>query len=213
MSTWAGRLTILSAVAAGLFVVIAPLLRRWGASEEEARRRLPGDELVASPTFASTRAVTIEAPPAAVWPWLVQMGQGRGGLYSYDRLENVFGLDVHSADRIVHELQQLNVGDRISLGKDAFVVAQALEPGQAIVLLHPDGDWSWAFVLESRNRDRTRLIVRNRWTNVRATAAQRASLKVSETIGFVMERKMLHGIKTRAEGGAATAPGMPASRI
>jgi hypothetical protein len=211
VSTWAGRLTILSAVAAGSFVVLAPRLRRWGASEEEARRRLPGDELVASPTFASTRAVTIAAPPAAVWPWLVQMGQGRGGLYSYDWLENVFGLDVHSADRIVPELQQLNVGDRISLGKDAFLVAQALEPLQNLVLLHPEGDWSWVFVLESRNGDRTRLLVRNRWTSARATAAQRAWLKLSETIGFAMERQMLHGIKERAEG-TVGATGMSRSR-
>ena len=211
MSTLAGRVTILSALAVSAFVVLAPRLRRWGASEEEARRRLPGDELVASPTFASTRAVTIAAPPAAVWPWLVQMGQGRGGLYSYDRLENVLGLDVHSTDRIVPELQQLNVGDRISLGKDAFLVAQALEPGQALVLLHPDGDWSWAFVLESRNRDRTRLIARNRWTSVRATRAERAWLKLSETIGFAMERKMLHGIKQRAES-TVGATGMSRSR-
>jgi hypothetical protein len=211
VSTRAGRVTILSALAVSAFVVLAPRLRRWGVSEEEARRRLPGDELVASPTFASTRAVTIAAPPAAVWPWLVQMGQGRGGLYSYDRLENVLGLDVHSTDRIVAELQQLNVGDRISLGKDAFLVAQALEPGQALVLLHPDGDWSWAFVLESRNRDRTRLIVRNRWTSVRAKPAERAWLKLSETIGFAMERKMLHGIKQRAEG-TVGASGMSRSR-
>jgi hypothetical protein len=166
-------LAIGAALAAGGLVALRHRLRRFGASEAEARSRLAGDELVGSPTFESTRAITIDAPPSAVWPWLVQLGQGRAGLYTYDRLENLFGLGIHSADRIVPELQQLETGDRISLGKGAYLVVHALEPERTLVLLHPDGDWSWSFALEPRDGGRARLIVRNRWTTVRATAAAR----------------------------------------
>ncbi|HEY7362445.1 MAG TPA: hypothetical protein VH642_16635, partial [Streptosporangiaceae bacterium] len=83
----------------------------WGATPEEAARELPGDDLLASPDVIATRAITIDAPPAAVWPWLVQMGSGRGGVYTYDWIENLFGLDMHSADRIVPEWQTMRVGD------------------------------------------------------------------------------------------------------
>jgi hypothetical protein len=156
--------------------------------------------VVVRPTFVSTRAVTIEARPAAVWPWLIQLGQGRGGLYSYDRLENLFGLDIHSAARIVPDLQRLEVGDRVSLGKGAHMVVHAVEPERALLLRHPDGDWSWSFVLEPLANGSSRLTVRNRWTIERARPAERLGLKVAELPAFVMERKMLLGLKERAEG-------------
>jgi hypothetical protein len=197
------------AVVVGVAAALDPRLRRWGATQEETRRTLPGDELVADPTFASTRAITIDASPASVWPWLVQMGQGRGGLYSYDRLENLFGLDIHSAGRIVPELQRLEVGDRVSLGKGAYLAVHALDPERTLVLRHPDGDWSWVFVLDPQHGGRTRLIVRNRWTTARASSAVRAGMKLTETIGFAMERKMLHGIKARAETGSGAGPALP----
>lgn len=97
-----GTNTALGAVQVAAMLLTAPLSRlwynRWGATAEECEKALPGDELVPHPRIASTRAITIQAPPAAVWPWLVQMGQGRGGLYSYDGLENLIGCDIHSAD-------------------------------------------------------------------------------------------------------------------
>jgi hypothetical protein len=215
MSRGSRILAIGAGLAAAGFVVSRPRLRRFRASEEEARRGLPGDELVADATYVSTRAVTIDAPPASVWPWLVQIGQGRGGMYSYDRLERAFGLDMESADRIVPELQRLEAGDRISLGKGAYVTVHAIDPERSLVLLHPDGDWSWAFVLQGRDGGRARLLVRNRWTTARAAPAERAWLKLAETVGFVMERKMLYGIKARAERGAASGTagaGRPAER-
>jgi hypothetical protein len=92
----------------------APLGRgrynRWGATDAEVAAAMPGDELVPDPQLGYTRAITIDAPPEDVWPWLVQMGQGRGGLYSYDGLENLVGCDIHSADRVIADFQQLAAG-------------------------------------------------------------------------------------------------------
>jgi hypothetical protein len=102
------RLAALFAATTGSYLlVVRPWMRRWGATDAEFTQSLPGDDVIAHPNYAITHAVTISAPPAAVWPWLVQMGQGRGGLYSYDWLENLIGLNIHSVDRIIAELQQL----------------------------------------------------------------------------------------------------------
>jgi hypothetical protein len=99
----------LGAVAVAATIVSSPLTRsrysKWGASADEVEMSLPGDEFVPNPVLVSTRAITIQAPVSSVWPWLVQMGQGRGGLYSYERLENMVGCDMHNADRIIPEHQ------------------------------------------------------------------------------------------------------------
>jgi hypothetical protein len=180
-------------------------LRRWGATEAELRRSWPGDDLVTDPAYTWTNAVAIERPAAEVWPWLVQLGQGRGGLYSYDWLENLLGCDVHSVDRLVPELQQpLAVGDReIRMCRYAPPNPVAhLEPGVALVL----GDVkdspeelaagcarsSWAFIVQSAGSHASRLIVRSRGTS-RAARAQ-------GPFQFVMQRKTMLGIKRRAEG-------------
>lgn len=113
-------------------------MQRWGATDEEVGEALPGDDLVSDVDFVTTRAVTIAAEPAAVWPWIVQMGQGRGGMYTYDWLENMSGLDMHSADAILPEWQGLKVGDMVPLepsGSGYQVVA--LEP-ERLLLLHVD---------------------------------------------------------------------------
>lgn len=197
--------------------VIRPWHLRWGTTREEARRRLPGDELVPGAKLTATHALTIRAEPARVWPWLIQMGQGRGGLYSYDWLENLFGLDIHSAESILEEFQSLEVGDILPLAPDGFgprVVE--LEPCRALVL-HGDsrrdpqaaplrrirrGDYvnvSWVFVLNETAQGSTRLVERLRldWNrSLRNTFFNRVLL---EPASFVMERKMLLGIKRRAE--------------
>ena len=127
--------TLLGAIYA-LFV--RPWHQRWGASEDEAARSLPGDDLIPAPAWAATHAITIDAPPEAVWPWLVQLGQGRGGFYTYDSLENLMGLDMHSANRILPEHQTLKVGDLIPLAPGGFGMPVAtLEPGRTL-LLHAD---------------------------------------------------------------------------
>jgi len=113
----------------------------WGATDDEAGRNLPGDELLAEPDVVTTRAVGIEAPPAAVWPWLVQMGPGRAGAYTYDWIENLAGLDMHSTDVIVPEFQHMAVGDSWKLGpKGALLRVASMEEASSIVLRSDDGN-------------------------------------------------------------------------
>jgi hypothetical protein len=114
-----GRLLLVTIVSgAAAYLALGRLLRpsysRWGATDEEVRRSLPGDELVPTPRAQSTWAVTIEAPPERVWPWLVQMGQDRAGFYTYEWFENgLLRLNIHNVDRIVPEWQNITVGDRM----------------------------------------------------------------------------------------------------
>ncbi len=121
-------------------IVLSPVLRpwycKWGADDAELDMTLPGDEMAPDPRLESTRAVTIQAPLDTVWPWLVQLGQGRGGFYSYERLENLAGCDIHNADRIIPKFLELKVGDQVRIGPEgypAFDVA-AIEPGNTLIL-------------------------------------------------------------------------------
>ena len=179
---------------------------RWGATPAEADGGLPGDDFLSSAGLQSTRAITIEAPVDAVWPWLAQMGQGRGGLYSYDFLENLAGLDIHSADRIHPEWQDIKVGDRFHLAPAASADLEVglVEPGHALVLRVPPGsppgpfDFSWAFVLQPQSDGTTRLLVRERYAYRQWWA--RYLVEAVEIASFVMSLKMLHGIRSRAEG-------------
>jgi len=201
------------------FFLVHPWYSKWGATREEVSVRLPGDEMVLEPKISYTRAIDINAPPFKVWPWLVQMGQGRGGLYSYDWLENLFGLDIHSADRIIMQYQDLKVGDRIKIGKNfppaipvkyiearrALVMGgivdtatgQGLEPGE----LFPQKYFSssWSFNLDSKDGKTTRLVVRGRTDYNKSLFNFLACRVILEPAGFIMERKMLQGIKYRAE--------------
>lgn len=175
----------------------------WGATNEELSRRLPGDELLEPADLVATRAIRIDAPPSAIWPWLVQMGPGRAGAYTYDWIENIFGLNMHSADRIVPEWQQLEVGKvlRSREGRPGMRV-EILEPERVYSSRSEAGDWVWTFVLVPENGS-TRLISRNRIAMKGAAAGQRLGMLVMEPGSLVMERKMLLGIKERAERLAA----------
>jgi hypothetical protein len=201
------RMLIAVAGAAALAVAIDRLYRRflrervltWGATAEEAARRLPGDELLDPADIVATRAIGIDAPPSAIWPWLVQMGPGRAGAYTYDWIENLFGLNMHSTDRIHPEWQGLKVGDVLRSRED--------RPGMRVEILDPErtlsnrseaGDWVWTFVLAPENGS-TRLISRNRIAMKGVTAGQRMGMLVMGPGSLVMERKMLLGIKQRAE--------------
>jgi hypothetical protein len=174
----------------------------WGANLEEIEAELPGDELLADPDVVSTRVVSIDAPHSAVWPWLVQMGPGRGGAYTYDWIENLFGLGMHSTDRIHPEWQKLEVGDTPSVapgkepGPNAMRV-RVLERESALVSASADGTWVWAFVL-APDGESTRLISRNRIERGESMAA-RVGLALLTPGSWAMERKMLNGIKERAE--------------
>jgi hypothetical protein len=200
----AGYAALGAMVPAGLEVATYPAWRRWcltwGATKDEAKAELPGDELLAEAATVTTRAVSIDAPPAAVWPWLVQMGPGRGGAYTYDWVENLLGLDMHSADEILPEFQDLKVGDEQRLGKSGPALrVEILDQDRAMVSRSTDGNWAWALILVP-DGDGTRLISRNRFKLPGAGAVTRLTYKYfMEPGSLVMERKMLLGIKERAE--------------
>jgi hypothetical protein len=180
--------------------VYRSILRRpiltWGATDEEAAARLPGDELLEHADGVATRAITIDAPAAAVWPWLVQIGPApRGGAYTYDWIENLLGLDMHSADQVLPEFQHPEVGDTIGYGKNQMRV-ERVEPEHALAWRSEDGNWVWTFVVAEHD-GRTRLISRNRFRL--PTLAARIGMLPMEPGSLVMERKMLRGIKRRAE--------------
>jgi hypothetical protein len=198
-----GSLALLSYV-----LVARPWYNRWGATDQETGRTLPGDELVPRPKRLATRAITIAAPAATVWPWLIQMGQGRGGLYSYDWLENLAGCDIHSADRIVPEFQ-LKVGDMMRLGPEGypFFVVLDVQPERALLLgAGPDTparvEGTWLFFLEPIDESHTRLVVRSRGDHEPTLFNYLMWEGLVDPINFVMERKMMFGIKERAERAA-----------
>ena len=193
-----------AAAAAALEVATYPLWRRWcltwGATDDEAYGPLPGDDLLMRPAIVTTRAVQVDAKPGAIWPWLVQMGPGRGGVYTYDWIENLFGMGVRSVDTILPEFQDLKVGDAQRLGDRGAVLRVAvLEPEKSLVLRSDDGNWVWAFALVPAASG-TRLISRNRILAPGTPAMTRMLYEyVMEPGSLVMERKMLLGIKQRAE--------------
>ena len=193
-----------AALAAGLWPAAYPLFFRrwcltWGARPDEVARKLPGDELLADAGIVSTRAITIDAPPAAIWPWLVQMGSGRGGVYTYDWIENLFGLNMHSTRQILPQFQDVKVGDELPLGpgRPAMRVVTC-DPERAFTIRFADGNWVWIFALFAED-GQTRLISRNRIAATGALPARVFSMAVMEPGSLIMERKMLLGIKQRAE--------------
>ena len=194
-----------AAWATGAGAIAYPLFFRrqcltWGATAEEAVGKLPGDELLPEADIVPTRAVTIDAPPCAVWPWLVQMGSGRGGAYTYDWIENLFGLNMHSARQILPQFQDLKVGDELPLGPGRPVMrVEVCDPEQTLAIRFADGNWVWIFALFAED-GRTRLISRNRIATPGAPLPVRVfNMLVMEPGSLIMERRMLLGIKQRAE--------------
>lgn len=168
----------------------------WGTTDEEGDARLPGDELLEDPDGVATRAVEIAAPPSAVWPWIAQMGPSpRGGAYTYDWIENLLGLGMHSVDRVLPEFQNPQVGDTIGYGSNRMQL-ERVEPERVLAWRSENGNWVWTFVLEPRGAS-TRLISRNRFRL--PTLAARLGMVLMEPASLVMERKMLLGIRERAE--------------
>ena len=195
-----GARTAAPIVAAALAAAYFALLRRpiltWGATPAEAEGRLPGDELLEDADGIATRAIDIRAPATDVWPWLAQMGPApRGGVYTYDWIENLLGLDIHSVDVVLPEFQDPQPGDAIALGANTMRIAR-LEPGRVLAWRSDDGNWVWSFVLREDD-GRTRLLSRNRYRL--PTTAARIGMLPMEPASLVMERRMLHGIRERAE--------------
>jgi hypothetical protein len=195
--------------------VIRPWHLRWGTIDDEADRALPGDELVPDAQLCATHAVTIDAPIDRVWPWLVQIGQGRGGFYSYEFIENALKADIHNTDRILPEFQDLKVGDRVPLAQSGFGVPVAIVDAPRTLVLHGDtrtdpdgmsglrpGDFFnvvWGWHLEPIDDLSTRVI--ERWLADWNPSAQNVIFMRAflEPGAFIMSRKMLLGIKQRAE--------------
>ena len=186
-------------------VAVRPLYLHWGSTPEERRLRLPGDEGAADARYRVDHAITIHAPADSVWPWLVQLGQDRGGFYSYSWLENAVGDRFANADRVHAEWQRRSVGDTVfatqpgyfGLGHPGWRVADVI-PGRALVLER----WG-AFVLEPRDSATTRLIVRTRGEgkpSVMGLVLGPVNVFVFEPAHFIMQRGMLRGIRARAEG-------------
>ena len=193
--------------------VVRPRILFWGATGDEIARKLPGDNIVTTPTASTTRALTIDAPPAAVWVWLVQIGYGRGGWYSYDALEKAAGagdfVEGRSATHVHPDLQELRPGDLIKMSPWTALSVVGIDPGKYLVLGGEDTGAplmtksSWAFVLEPHGDGATRLIVRERARSDPRDLVQRLFDHLLEVPHFLMERKMLLGIKERAERGSS----------
>jgi hypothetical protein len=178
---------------------------RWDSTTEELAAALPGDELVPNANITATRAISVAATADAVWPWIAQLGQGRGGFYTYDFLENIVGCDIHSADRIVAEWQSVGVGDEVKLHPDMGLRVARLDPGTALVLrggipigsVAPPYDFTWAFVVRVQEDGTTRLVVRERYGYTRWWSS--LLVEPVQLISFIMSQRMLRGIKRRAE--------------
>jgi hypothetical protein len=200
------------------WALATPFLRRgrlrWGATDDEVADVAPGDEIVAEPIWTATHAITVAAAPESVWPWVAQVGQGRGGFYSYEKLENLAGCRIQNAEQVLPEHQQVAVGDPIRLHVEAPPMRVAIVDPPVALVLHgspaapgeegsksgPDIATTWAFLLRSAGEGATRLISRTRYHHGSGPMNVLAGgLLLIEPISFVMERKMLRTIKSLAE--------------
>jgi hypothetical protein len=211
------------AIAIGGLIVTRPLVKarynRWHVTDAELAAKLPGDARVPNPQVVQMLGVTIKAQAAAIWPWISQIGQERGGLYSYELLENLARCQMRNADRIVPEWE-LKVGDRVRLGPEGYPVHQVvgLERGRWLLLAGANlktgiadplpqpgqaqyANFSWVLYLDERRDGATRLLSRTRLAYAPRTFGARVMWEwMTDPIGFVMTRKMLLGIKERVEG-------------
>ena len=197
-----GILAALALMAVILIVSLLPWMDRWGATEDEIAASFTGDELVPSPRITYTRAISINAAPEEIYPWIVQLGAEKGGMYSYSWFEtNILRCELINADRIHEEWQDLKVGDPMKMcpgtsGPPPYEIA-IIEPNRAIVMGHKEnGSWVevWQFNLVSQADGTTRLVIRSR------NAAEGLLWDVIRPGEFVMMRGMMLGIKERAEG-------------
>ncbi|HEU0030740.1 MAG TPA: hypothetical protein VFQ53_08905 [Kofleriaceae bacterium] len=211
-------IVVVTLLAAGVLAYVGyPWWCRRVVTRAEAGAVLPGDELVPDPTTGYTLATTIAAPPSAIWPWLVQIGQGRGGFYTHEWVERALEADIHNVDYLVSELQHLEVGDRIRLTPDPYLG----RPGQSLVVARADrnralvlaqqlpsgGTGTWAFVLEPIANNATRLVFRRRGTQ--PSRFDRIALPGY----YYMDRGMLAGLRKRAEHASARPPPQRATTV
>lgn len=211
-----GRFWRILAVAAAVWVGVTivyllflwPWMRTWGATKAEVNATLPGDDIVPAANLRTTKGITIQAPPAAIYPWLLQIGVDRGGMYSYDWLENLFGLNVHTADHILPEYQNAQVGDFWRFTPKDYILnpgpglyVRQLIANEAVLLCFglegkPDEVCfdTWQFVLAPQADGSTRLLLRSNMA-----MEQELPIKLTYFVQFIMERKMLLTLRERVE--------------
>jgi hypothetical protein len=175
----------------------------WGATDEERGAALAGDDLIPDPDLTATRAITVHAVADQVWPWITQVGQGRGGFYSYDALENLVGCHIHSADRVVPPVagRRGRRPGKAPPGGWAGRYRGGAGPGAGAARCRADGaapyDTTWAFVLRERPEGTTRLLVRERYAYTKRWAP--FLIEPVAAVAFVMSQRMLRRISGRAE--------------
>lgn len=182
-------------------VVIRPWRLRWGATEAEAQRPMPGDGIVQRPDFDATRAITVNAHPDEIWPWLLQIGYRRAGWYSYDLIDN---LGIPSADKVMAEMQYMAQGQRVFLSPDGRQSLRTIQVEPGLILWSADdSSMTWCWGLYPVDGGHTRLITRVRVRYVWSTPSQFLFNFLFDVGDIVMMRKCLLGIKHRAEKFAA----------
>jgi hypothetical protein len=199
---------LIVAAAALYWLAMRSWYLEWGATDAEVAGPVRGDEEVPQPTYQTTLAVGIHSAPEDIWPWLVQMGYHRGGLYSYDWLDRLFGyLDAPSATKVLPAFQHLKAGDVVPVGRGPAFPVVVVDPHRALVLAGKTDDfqWSWQFEIRRQDARHTRLISRNR-AQVPRSFGQSLFMLALEPAAFLMTRRMLVGIKDRAENLAAERP-------
>jgi len=193
-------LTLIGSVLAIYLLWARPYQLRWGATDEEVQRSMPGDELNPNPKFLATRAITIEGTPEEIWPWLLQMGYGRAGFYGYDILENIGSqYGIRSAGEILPEFQRFTVGDSVPLSAAGGLMFYAIEPNQYLVWSGEPGWGGFTWALYPIDENHTRLVSRARFSHSRTTPSQLAFDLFTEFSDHVAVRKILQGIKGRVE--------------
>ena len=194
----------------GYILIIRPLLIYWGATTEVIYTTLPGDEYITSPEINTTKAIVIFSKPAEIWPWIVQMGQGRGGHYSYDWLENLFGFQMNSVREILPEMQHLKAGDAVNFSAGRKMIVDQMVSEKYLLLLEHENKQkdpekamppkaSWLIYLQPLENGATHLVSHFRYAYRPGIINFLKMRLFIELAGFIMERRMLLGIKERAE--------------
>lgn len=200
---------------AAFLLIARPWYRTWGATAQELQRPLPGDFIIPGDASQETRAITINAPADLVWPWVAQLGQYRGGFYSFDQLENAVGCEMPTTDVLTPAHQIWQVGDtlwmygRTKAGGAGFAILQHFVHERALAFSttavgSPKGqiDGSWSFAIEPIDSATTRLLIRGRLTRERSLVATAFDVLMFEPMHFAMERRTMLGIKEVVEQGA-----------
>jgi len=194
-------LLVVLLLAAVYWITLGRHFAECAPTPDDVARTMPGDVIIANPTHSGIDAITINASPDDIWPWLVQIGYQRGGLYSYDWLDRLFGfLDRPSANRVLPEFQHLVVGDTIRLGPRQELTVAVLQPSRALALSYTRRgfEWVWQFGLYPLDQDRTRLVSRGS-ERYKKNIVSALFMDIMKPASFIMTRRMLLGLKARAE--------------